>query len=280
MSTKDEAKVLARFPGGYWQVPAYLDYVQPPLTEEAVALAEEQLGVTLPSAYLKLLGQQNGGYLRAAAGISSQLNGIGPRFPSITRDEAWWRPKNADAGAWAPPDSRLLIPFDGDGHWDMCFDYRGCGPRGVPSITFVDCECEREELVARDFLEFLSGLVDEVAEKSTLVYGHHDAEAVARAIATHLQRPQPSVDEFSHGFPTWRVALPGDAEWCWLSPNRVPTGFRREGTRVITTDAIGLRLPEAPNCSVLVSCTDGSGPIIGSALAALGLSTGRANIAT
>lgn len=103
---RDEARVLARFPAGYWQVPAFLDYVQPSLTDEAVALAEEQLGVTLPSPYLKLLRQQNGGYLRAASGISSQLNGIGPRFPSITRDEAWWRPRNADTGAWHPP-----IPF-------------------------------------------------------------------------------------------------------------------------------------------------------------------------
>lgn len=183
-------------------------------------------------------------------------------------------------GRMAPPDSLLLIPFDGDGHWYMCFDYRSSGPRGVPSITFVDFECEREELVAQNFLEFLSGLVDEVAEKSIRVYGHQDAEGVARAIATHLQLTQPSEDEFSEGFPTWRIALPGEAEWCWLSPNRVPTGFRREGSRVITTDATALRLPEDPNCSVLVSVTDGSGQMIGSALAALGLSTGRSDTAT
>jgi len=280
MPMRDEASVLARFPGGYWQVPAFLDYVQPALTDEALAAAEAHLGVTLPSAYLHLLRQQNGGYLRANSGISSQVNGIGPQFPSITRDEGWWRPKNADAGAWAPTDASLLIPFDGDGHWDMCFDYRRGGPRGEPSITHVDCECEREEPVAADFLDFLAALVDEVAEQSTRIYGGAEAGAVARAIAKHLQLAEPTVDESSSGFPMWRIALHGNAEWCWCGPNRVPKGFRREGTSVIVTDSTALRVPEDPDCCVLLSVTDDSGPTIAAALAALRLQTTASGEAT
>jgi hypothetical protein len=64
-----------RSPAFFWEVPAFLEYVQPP-----------------------------------------------------TLDGAWWRPKNADPEAWAPDGAALLIPFDGDGHWDMCFDYGSVGP--------------------------------------------------------------------------------------------------------------------------------------------------------
>src|SRR5262245_49521867 len=41
-----------------------LPYLQPPLTDEAVANAEEQIRHTLPAAYLALLKKQNGGYIR------------------------------------------------------------------------------------------------------------------------------------------------------------------------------------------------------------------------
>lgn len=47
-----------------WRVPAYLPYLQPPLTDEAVATAEKQIGYKLPSEYLNLLRKQNGGYIR------------------------------------------------------------------------------------------------------------------------------------------------------------------------------------------------------------------------
>jgi hypothetical protein len=46
-----------RFRGGYWKVPALLEYVQNALTDHEVAAAEAQLGVKLPKAYLVLLRQ-------------------------------------------------------------------------------------------------------------------------------------------------------------------------------------------------------------------------------
>ena len=49
-----------------WQVPAYLPYLQPPLTDEAVAAAEKEIGYKLPSEYLNLLRRQNGGYIRVS----------------------------------------------------------------------------------------------------------------------------------------------------------------------------------------------------------------------
>ena len=47
-----------------WRVPAYLPYLQPALTEEAILAAENSIGFKLPTAYLELLREQNGGYIR------------------------------------------------------------------------------------------------------------------------------------------------------------------------------------------------------------------------
>ena len=38
-----------------WRVPAYLPYLQPPLTDKAVASAEKQIGYRLPVEFLNLL---------------------------------------------------------------------------------------------------------------------------------------------------------------------------------------------------------------------------------
>jgi hypothetical protein len=78
--------------------------VQPVLTPDAVHAAERQFGVTLPSPYLAMVAVQNGGYLRASwPGLPHRrLDGIGPGFPSITRDDAWWRDPDAKDEMWVP----------------------------------------------------------------------------------------------------------------------------------------------------------------------------------
>ena len=262
-------------PLSYWKVPAYLDSVQPALTRAAVTAAETQLGVKLRQAYLALLWQQNGGYLRATwpDRVSRALNGIGPRFPSITLDDAWWRPGNAGPEEWVPRDPELLIPFDGDGHWDMCFDYRACRPNGEPTVTCVDCELEEETAIADSFSRFLAGLVDETAQESTRLYGSVDPQDVAHRMAEHLRLSEPSMDAWAYGYPVWHIALRGKSQSCWVSRNRAPAGFRREGERVLVTKETALRLPEDPDCVVLLACTDESKAVVLAALTALGLST-------
>ena len=54
-----------------WQVPAYLPYLQPPLTDAAVAAAEAAIGYKLPPDYLNLLRKQNGGYIRYSLPVAS-----------------------------------------------------------------------------------------------------------------------------------------------------------------------------------------------------------------
>jgi hypothetical protein len=46
---------MARRPARLWRVPAFVPYVQPPLTAAAMRAAEHDLGVTLPDAYVSML---------------------------------------------------------------------------------------------------------------------------------------------------------------------------------------------------------------------------------
>lgn len=256
-----------------WIAPAFLDYVHEPITTAAIRAAEQQLGVTLPRTYLAMLSVQNGGYLRGAVAdsVSNTLFGIGEKFPSITRDTARWRPHNKDTGGWAPEGAAKLIAFDGDGHWHQCFDYRERGVDFEPSVTFVDSESQRTTAVAPSFEAYLAAIVDETAERGLRLRDTLTAEAVARRLATHFTVSGPTVDRFSHGYDTWRLALRGTYQWCWVHSNVVPRGFRREKQQVIVTEESTLRVPEDPACRTIVSCTDESRESVERALAALGL---------
>lgn len=109
-----------------WRVPPYKSYVQAPLTDEL--LEEYELGVRLPAAYVALLRVQNGGVLQVGFPQNRNFNtthtvirGIGTKYPRLEK-EAWWHDPQ-----WGPPrpaEAAWLIPFDGDGHWDLCLDYR------------------------------------------------------------------------------------------------------------------------------------------------------------
>src|SRR4051812_21428575 len=103
-----------------WRVPAYLPFLQPPLTDAAVAAAEEKIGHKLPSVYIELLRKQNGGYIRYALpeGVHHLIAGIGPNFPSLTEFDL----SEHQAEVTFPLEG--LVPFDGDGHWYFCLDYR------------------------------------------------------------------------------------------------------------------------------------------------------------
>src|SRR5215510_10309603 len=121
-----------------WRVPAYLPYLQPPLTEAAIGSAEEELGCKLPPEYLNLLKKQNGGYIRYSLPkkVHDSIAGIGPHFPSLTGFD--WDECQDDVSFQLAG----LVPFDGDGHWHLCLDYRQNST--APVVTYVDVECDRE----------------------------------------------------------------------------------------------------------------------------------------
>jgi hypothetical protein len=239
-----------------WRAPAFLDYVQPPLTAEAVDGAESQFGVKLAPAYLDLLAVQNGGYLRATWPDSPhrRLDGIGPSFPSITLDGAWWRDADAEAEMWVPSQRQLLLPFDGEGHWDLCFDYRQRGPEAEPAVTYVDVEMEEDSVVAPSFDRFLAGLVDELEATAIRIYAEVGVDELAGALAGASGRDVDDQGSWNHGYPVRRLGM-GEGGSAWVTPNRVPAGFRRDGEDVVATPETALRLPSDPRCRVLVEVT-------------------------
>jgi hypothetical protein len=118
-----------------WRTPAYLPYLQPPLTDKAVASAEKQIGYRLPADFLNLLKKQNGGYIRFSLPemVHDSIAGIGPHFPSLTGFD--WDESQGHVSY----SLRVLVPFDGDGHWHLCLDYRQNS--ASPSIPHADIEC-------------------------------------------------------------------------------------------------------------------------------------------
>ena len=248
---------MAASPETIWRVPAYLPYLQPSLTAEAVAAAEREIGFSLPAAYLDLLRVQNGGYIRLELpdlphGV---IAGIGPHFPSLTGFD------------WAEVQEQVsfplggLVPFDGDGHWHLCLDYRE-DPR-VPAVSTIDIEGDRQTRVAASFADYLALLRVEADDDYVLEPTLAVEEIVARlapALGVAFEPP----DTWAQGYPIHRAPL-GSAdspEWLWLSPNHVPRGFvRREDPRYDELKDLlpgqASRYPEVPESGLILSATDG-----------------------
>jgi len=149
--------------GAFWN-PRIRVEVQPPLTDEMVARAEQTLGVKLPDAYLTLLRIQNGGYttnaLRAFPTSKptswaadhvpfDSMYGIGESDEGILRSPYFLR-------EWQMPNGLVLLT--GDGHWWIALDYRTSGPSGPPSVVWYDDEVGEDIQLAPDFATFVEGL--------------------------------------------------------------------------------------------------------------------------
>lgn len=207
-------------PQTIWQVPAYLPYLQPPLTDTTIQAAEKQIGYPLPREYLDLLRVQNGGYIRY--GLPDTLNeiiaGIGPGYPSLTSVD--WEECQDQVGF------RLkgLYPFDGDGHWNLCLDYRKTPTK--PTISYVDVECDSQRRVAGSFAEYLSLLRPKVRDDEYVVEGAKDIEEIKALFATSLKVKFGPPDTRNYGYPIHTTRY-GDG-WINLSPATVRRGFVRE----------------------------------------------------
>ena len=240
-----------------WQVPAYLPYLQPPLTPDAVADAEEQIGYSLPAEYVELLRVQNGGYIGYSLPemVHDTIAGIGPHFPSLTVFD--W--DEVQEHVSYPLDG--LVPFDGDGHWHMCIDYRS-NPTS-PSVAYVDVECDSQSPVAASFAEYLRLLRRKVGEEHVLE-GVGDVGAVIAVLGRALGVAFDPPDTWASGYPTYRAGLgkKDNPEWVWFSPNDVPRGFARvEESRYSELKDLlpgtAKRWPELPDGSHLLRATDG-----------------------
>lgn len=261
---------MAGNPSDLWRVPVYLPYLQPPLTDAAIAAAEHQLGVRLPAELIAALRVQNGGYIRYSlpGTVHSLIAGIGPNFPSLT-DFDW-----EDSQEYVNFELQGLVPFDGDGHWHLCLDYR-TSP-GSPAITLIDVDADEEQRIADSFADYLGHLEIDHGDE-LVITSAVDGDALRSRLAATLGTQFGPPDTWAHGYPVHRLALgtPGNPEWLWFSPNRVPRGFvRTDDTRFPELRDLlpgsALRFPELPGDSHLIGTTDGVRERVTAALAAAG----------
>lgn len=205
-----------------WQKPIFLPYMQPPLTDEIINEAEKKLGYKLPTDYINILKQQNGGYIRYEFDENIQdipnsiICGIGPYFPSLT-DSSW-----DDYMGEMSFELNGLIPFDGDGHWFICLDYRN--NRAEPAVTYVDIESDRYNIVAESFGDYLSLL--KLPENDNYIIGTIlDISQATTKIAEILNITWGTAHSYNHGYLTYTGKF--ESSWIWISPNKVTKGYIR-----------------------------------------------------
>lgn len=239
-----------------WRVPLYLPHLQPPLNPTRIREAEAQIGHSLPSELVALLEVQNGGYIRYELPTlpHRRIAGIGPRFPSLAAVD--WEDVQDDVGF----ELDGLVPFDGDGHWHLCLDYRN--RVAEPLVTYVDIECNSEEPVASSFAEYLTRLQLKIPDGYLLTSGH-DIDALKAGLTSALGcRFEPSSSE-TYGYPVHRARIEVESAdgWVWLNSNEVPRGFVREGTgsdfeRQFPASDLVPQYPEVPRNAVLMKLSD------------------------
>jgi hypothetical protein len=232
--------------------------VQPEITESLIRDAEKKIGFKLPSEYIALLKTQNGGYIRYGLpnSIHNVIYGIGPHFPSITGFDL------EKAKEYVSMELDGLVPFDGDGHWHLCIDYRK--NHSTPCVSHVDIEDNSESEIADSFGDYLRLLRLTVGEHEFVIPSVSDIEAVKSRVANLLSVEFEAPNSYDQGYPIHRgrCGTAKDPQWIWLSPNLVTRGFVREEDRrykelsgLMAGNA--MRFPELGKSSYLLTATEG-----------------------
>lgn len=259
-------------PATIWRVPAYLPYLQPALTDRSLAQAQRHIGLHLPDSYVALLRVQNGGYIRYSLpeSVHGQIYGIGPHFPSLTRFDWGERQEHVSYQLQG------LIPFDGDGHWHLCLDYRRNSK--CAAVTLVDIECDNESEVACSFDRYLTLLRLNIENGDFVMVGVSDLPRALKGIATRLGVQFEPPDSLAHGYPIYRArgGTKNSPEWIWISPNMVRRGFvRKDDPRFEELRSLmpgdAPRYPEVPETSYLLTVTDALRPHVLRACSALSI---------
>lgn len=247
-----------------WDVPAYLPYVQPPLKAALVSEVEQEIGHRLPKEYLDLLKIQNDGYIRLQLPgmVHDVIYGIGPRFPHLTKPD--W----SEVQEWVEFPLDGLVPFDGDGHWHLCFDYRKKAES--PEITYVDVESGSQEPIAESFAAYLEKLELEVDAETFVVAFDSSIEDLVVRLETILDIKFEAPSSHDYGYQVHRATIganktgkrKGYPEWVAVSPNLVPKGFIREDDPDFKTlkdsfPGMANRYPELSAQSCLIDLTEG-----------------------
>ncbi|MFF7888610.1 SMI1/KNR4 family protein [Streptomyces sp. NPDC020794] len=140
--------------------------VQAPLTDWVVQDAELRLGVRLPVSLLEILRVQNGGLVAELWNAFptdvptswsenhvplDEVRGIGRHDGQLSLLDSPYLVEE-----WGLPSPLVLL--SGDGHCWIALDYRACGERGEPSVTWFDVDGDTELPLATNFQTFVERL--------------------------------------------------------------------------------------------------------------------------
>jgi len=129
------------------------------LTNEMIEMAEQQLHVKLPTAYLKLLSEQNGGAILHRAFPTMERNSWAEdhvyldTLYGIADDEGILQSAYL-IREWGLPEKIVLL--GGDGHSWFAFDYRETNEN--PPIIYLEADEEIVFELAPNFETFIAGL--------------------------------------------------------------------------------------------------------------------------
>ena len=236
-------------PETIWKRPAFLPYVHPPLTDAAIRQAEDELGCDLPTDFLDVLRVQNGGPIRFSIPDSSGdlIAGIGHAFPSVTDFDLAEYQEYVDFSLGG------LVPFDGDGHWYHCLDYRD-SPEN-PGIAYIDVECNYQERLAESFTEFLQ-LMELDLENELVLQGVETIDdARQRLEALFGSTCEHKISNVGVPYWTFHTGNKWD-EGFWISSNKVAAGYSGDRPETMTFEGNALLFPELAGNTVIFEARD------------------------
>lgn len=160
----------------FWCHGEYADSLsEPPPTPVMIAELEKELGYRIPSAYVELCRNQNGGLLRKCFHAAPHVTSYGAEdhievaeIYAIGRTASYaLGNEDSNTAFWVneceyPSIGIYFANCPDQGHQMLALDYRKCGPDGEPSVVLVD-EIENYRIVplAIDFESFIRGLKPE-----------------------------------------------------------------------------------------------------------------------
>ncbi|KAB8135737.1 SMI1/KNR4 family protein [Gracilibacillus oryzae] len=159
----------------FWDDDEYAkeNYISAPPDDEMIKQIETQLGYKLPSSYIWLMKQHNGGVPHKTCYPTSVPTTWAEDHIAITGIYGIGFEKSYSLGGdtgsefwleeWEYPNIGVAIADTPTAGHNMIFlDYRECGPEGEPCVVQIDQENDYEiTWVAKDFESFIRGLVHE-----------------------------------------------------------------------------------------------------------------------
>ena len=208
----------------FWEKPIYLPYLHETLTDEKLADFEQKIGYKLPDSVVKLLKNQNGGYLHYGLPETPPMQfwGIGESYPSlILLSDEFDQTVDYEYLSFS---LRGLLAFDGDGRYYHCLDYRQ-NPEN-PQVSYIDIEVDYQEVIAENFDEFLK-LLELNHKDYWFIKSEKSLEEILKIFKNQLIIKLEKLDDYDYGYTQHRGKY--DGHWFWLFSNEVPYAFARKG---------------------------------------------------